>query len=126
MLGQLLRIVQEGTNNVLDLFDLVWGEGLCGVNLNPLNYCNILDWCRLVRSMLRRDWFGVLVLCEGFVDIAGHVAINVSLCVVPGELYATKKRTCYVDCNGVVLLQCVNEGVHVVHVGKFDAKVIFH
>jgi hypothetical protein len=69
---------------------------------------------------------GVLVLCEGFVDIAGHGAINVSLSVVPGELYATKKRTCHVNCNGVVLLQCVNEVVHVMHNGTFDAKVIYH
>ncbi len=120
-----LRIVQEGTNDVLDGFDLLWGEGLCGVDLHPL-LCTILDWCRLVGSMLGKDQFGVLVLCEGFADIAKHVAIDVSLCIVPGEFYAAKKRTRHVDCNSVVLLQCINEVVHVVHVGNFDAKVIYH
>ncbi len=78
--------------------------------------------------MLGRDWFGVLVLCEGegFVDKAGHVAINVSLHVVPGELYAAKKRTRHVVCNGVVLLQCIDKVVHVMHVGNFDAKDIYN
>ncbi len=76
--------------------------------------------------MLGRDWFGVLVLCEGFVDIARHVTINVSLRVVPDELYAAKKRTRHVNCNGVMLLQCMDEVVHIMHVGNFDAKVIFH
>ncbi len=66
-----LRIVQEGTNNVLDAFDLLRGEGLCGVNLHPPNQCTILDWGRLVGSMLGKDRFGVLVLCEGFVDVPG-------------------------------------------------------
>jgi hypothetical protein len=102
------------------------GEWLCGVNLHPLNQCAILDWCHLVRSMLGRDWFGVLVLCEGFIDISGHVAISMSSRVVPGELYAAKKRTCHVNCNGVVLLQCVDKVVHLMHVGNFDAKVIYH
>ncbi len=68
---------QEGVN-VLDVFDLLWGEGLCGVALHPLNPCAILDWGCLVGSMLGRDWFGVLVLCEGFVDVSGHMAIDVS------------------------------------------------
>jgi hypothetical protein len=40
--------------------------------------------------MLGSDQFGVLVLCEGFVDVTGHVAINVSLLVVPGELNSAK------------------------------------
>ena len=73
-----LRIVQEGTNNVLDAFDLLWGEGLCDINLHPLNPCAILDWGRLVGSMLGKDWFGVLVLREGIVDVPGHMTINVS------------------------------------------------
>ncbi len=73
-----LCIVQEGTNNVLDAFDLLWEKGLCGVNLYPLNPCTILDQGRLVGSMLGRDWFGVLVLLKGFVDVPGHMAINVS------------------------------------------------
>ncbi len=68
----------------------------------------------------------MLVLCEGFVDIARHVAIDVSLHIVPGELYVTKKRTTHVDCNGVMLLQCIDKVVHVMHVGNFDAKVIYH
>ncbi len=71
-------IVQEGTNNVLDAFDLLWGEGLCDINLHPLNPCAILDWGRLVGSMLGRDSFGVLVLCEGFADVPRHMAINTS------------------------------------------------
>jgi hypothetical protein len=120
------RIVQESTDNVLDTFDLFWGEWLCGVDLHPLNRYAMLDWCRLVGSMLGRDWFGVLVFCEGFVDIAGHVAIHVSLHLVPGELYAAKKRTPYVDSNGVVLLLCIDKVGNVVHVGSFDAKVIYH
>ncbi len=86
-------IVQEGTNKILDVFDLFWGEWLCGVDLHPLNSCAILDWGCLVGSMLGRNWFGVLVLREGLIDIAGHVAINMFWCIVPGELYATKKRT---------------------------------
>ncbi len=65
------RIVQESTNNVVDAFDHLWGEGLCGVTLHPLNLCTILNWCCLVRIMLGRDQFGVLVLCEGFVDVTG-------------------------------------------------------
>jgi hypothetical protein len=76
--------------------------------------------------MLGSDWFGVLILCEGFVDIAGHVAIDMPLRIVPGGLYAAKKKTCQVDCNGVMFLQCVNQVVHVMHVGNFDAKVIYH
>ncbi len=64
-------VVQEGTNDVLDVFDLLWEEGLCGVDLHPLNLCAILDWGRLVGSMLGRDKFGVLALCEGFVDVPG-------------------------------------------------------
>ncbi len=79
-----LHIVQEGTNDVLEVFDLLQGEGLCGVNLHPLNPCTILDWGPTVGSMLGRDRFGVLVLREGFVDVPGHVAIDVSLHVVPG------------------------------------------
>ncbi len=71
-------IVQEGTDDVLDAFDLFWGEGLCGVDLHPLNPCAILDRGHLVGSMLGRDWFGALVLYEGFVDVSGHMAINVS------------------------------------------------
>ncbi len=70
--------MQEGTDNVFDTFDLFWGEGLCGVDLHPLNPCAILDWGRLVGSMLGRDWFGVLVLCEGFVDVHRHMAIDAS------------------------------------------------
>jgi hypothetical protein len=99
---------------------------LCGVNLHPLNLCTILDWCPLVGSILGRDRFGVLVLCEGFVDILGHVAINVSLHVVSDELYAAKKRSHHVNFNGVVLLQCIDKVVHVMHVGNHDAKVIHH
>ncbi len=76
--------------------------------------------------MSGRDWFGVLVLHVGFVDIAGHVAINMSLCIVPGKLYAAKMRTRHVDCNCVMLLQGIDDVVHVVHVGNFDAKVIYH
>jgi hypothetical protein len=91
------RIVQEGTDNDLDAFDLFWGEWLCVVYLHPLNSCAIMNWCCLVGSMLGRDWFGVLVPCEGFVDIAGHVTTNVSLCIGPGELYAAKKRTRHVE-----------------------------
>ncbi len=79
-----MRIVQEGTDDVLDAFDLLWGQGLCDVDLHPQNLCTKLDWCRLVGSMFGRDRFGVLVLCEGFVDVPGHVAIDVSLCIVPG------------------------------------------
>ncbi len=59
-------------------------RGLCGVNLHPLDPCTILDWGHLDGNMLKRDRFGVLVLCEGFVDVPGHVAIDMSLCVVPG------------------------------------------
>ncbi len=73
-----MGIVQEGTGNVLDEFDILWGKELCGVDLHPLNPCAILDWGRLVGSMLGRDWFGVLVLYEGFVDVAGHMAIDPS------------------------------------------------
>jgi hypothetical protein len=58
--------------------------------------------------------------------MAGHVAINVSLHAVPGKLYAAKKRTRHVECNGVVLLQCINEVDHVVHVGNFDAESVYH
>jgi hypothetical protein len=76
--------------------------------------------------MLGRDWFEVLVLHGGLVDKAGHVVINVSLRVVPGELYAAKKNTHHVDCNSVVLLQFIAEETHVVQVGNFDAKVINH
>ncbi len=84
------RIVQEGANDVLNAYDFFWGEWLCGVDLHPLNSCAILDWCRLVRSMLGSDWFGVLVLSESFDDVARHVAIDMSLCIVPGEVYAAK------------------------------------
>ncbi len=91
----------------MNRFDLFWGEWLCVVVLH-LNSCAILDWCRLVGSMLGSDWFGVMVLCEGFVDIAEHVAIDLSLHVVPSELYATKERTHQVDCNSVMFLQRVN------------------
>jgi hypothetical protein len=69
-----LCIIQEGTNNVLDAFDLLQGEGLCGVDLLPRDPCAILDLGRLVG----RDWFVVFVLCEGFVDVHGHIAIGVS------------------------------------------------
>ncbi len=62
----------------MDAFDLHRGEGLCGIDLHPLNLCTILDWGHLVGSMLERDWFGVLVLREGFIDVPGHVAIDVS------------------------------------------------
>jgi hypothetical protein len=51
------RIVQEGTGNVLDAFDLLQGEGFCSVNLHPLNLCTILDWDRLVGSMLGREMY---------------------------------------------------------------------
>ncbi len=73
-----LCIVQGGTNNVLDVFDLRWGERLCGVDLHPLNLCTILDQGRLAGSMLGRDWFGVLVLHEGFINEPVHVAMNMS------------------------------------------------
>ncbi len=73
-----LRIVQECTDNILDEFDLFWREGLCGVDLHPLNPCAILDWGRLVGSMLGRDRFGVLVLCKGFVGVSGRMEIDVS------------------------------------------------
>ncbi len=43
--------------------------------------------------MFGSDWLGVLVLSEGFVVIAGNVAIDVSLRVFPGEMYAAKERT---------------------------------
>ncbi len=121
-----LRIVQEGTNDVLDVFDLCWGEWLFGVDLQPLNSCAIMDWCCLVGSMLGRDWFGMLLLCEGFVDIARHVATGVSLRVVPGELYAAIKKICHVNCNSVMLLQCVDKVVNVMHLGNFDAEFIYH
>ena len=39
---------------------------------------------------------------------------------------AAKKRTCHVDCNGVVFLQYIDEVVHVMHVGDYDAKIIHH
>jgi hypothetical protein len=39
---------------------------------------------------------------------------------------AAKQRTCHVDCHGVVFLQCIDEVVHVVHVGDLDAKTINH
>ncbi len=68
----------------MDAFDLLWGEGSCGIDLHPLNPCTILDWGRFLGSMLVRDWFGVLVLRERFVDVPRHVAIDVSLQVVPG------------------------------------------
>ncbi len=85
VLGQLLAPHStRGYNDVLDAVDLLWGEGLCGVNLHPLNPCPILDRGRFVESMLGRDWFGVLVLHEGFVYVPGHVTIDVSLQVVPG------------------------------------------
>ncbi len=45
-------IVQEGTDDVLNTFDLLWGEGLCDVDLHPLNPCALLDWGHLVGSML--------------------------------------------------------------------------
>ncbi len=32
----------------------------------------------------------------------------------------------HVDCNGVVLLQCVNKVIHVVRVDNFDVKVMYH
>jgi hypothetical protein len=110
----------------LDAFDLLRGEGLCGVNLYPLNPCAILDQGRLVGSMLGRDWFGVLVLYEGFVDVPGHMAIDMSKCVVLGEMNTTKKRTRHFDCHGVVILQCIDEVVHVVNVGDLDARIINH
>jgi hypothetical protein len=76
--------------------------------------------------MLGSDQFGVLLLCEGFVDVSGHVAIIVSLCLVSGELYSAKQQTRHFGCNGVMFLQCVNEVVHYVHFGNFYAKVIHH
>ncbi len=91
-----------------------------------LNSCTILDRGYFVGSMLGRDWFGVLVLCEGFVYVPRHVAIDVSLQVVPGKMNAAKKKTRHVDCNGVVFLQCIDKVVHVVHVGDLDAKIIHH
>ncbi len=78
------HIVQEGMNNVLEVFYLLQGERLSGVDLHPLNLCTILDSCCLVGNMLGKDRFGVLVLLEGFVDVPRHVATNVSLHVVPG------------------------------------------
>jgi hypothetical protein len=119
-------IVQEVTNNILDIFDLLWGEGLCGVNLHPLNPCPILDQGRLVGSILGRDWCGVLVLWEGFVDVPGHMAIDVSYRVVPGYMSTAKQRTRQIDCHCVVLLQCVDEVILVMHVGDLDAKIIKH
>jgi hypothetical protein len=83
-------IVQEGTDNVLNAFDSFWVELLCGVDLHPLNSCSILDLCCFVGTMLVSDWFGVLVLGEGFVDVAEHVAMDMSLQEVSGELYAAK------------------------------------
>jgi hypothetical protein len=44
------RIIQEGTNDVFDAFDLLRDEGLSGVNLHPGNPCTILEWCRLVHQ----------------------------------------------------------------------------
>ncbi len=38
----------------------------------------------------------------------------------------TKKRTHHVDCHSVVFLQCMDEVVHVMHVGDLDAKIISH
>ncbi len=73
------------------MFDLFQGEGMCGVDLHPLNPCTILDRGRLVGNMLGRDWFGGLVLCEGFVDVPGHMAIDVSKRVVPGKMNTAKK-----------------------------------
>ncbi len=66
-----LFIVQEGTHDVLDAFDLLWGEVLYDVNLHPLNPCAILDWGHLVGSMLRRDWFGVLVFVRALLMYLG-------------------------------------------------------
>jgi hypothetical protein len=40
--------------------------------------------------MLGSDRFEVLLFLEGFVDVAGHEAINVSLNVIPGELCLAK------------------------------------
>jgi hypothetical protein len=40
--------------------------------------------------MLGGDRIGVLVFLEGFVDVAGDVAINMALNVISGELYPTK------------------------------------
>ncbi len=75
---------------MLHVFDLFWGEWLCGVNLHPLNSCTILDWSRFVGSRLGSDRLGVLVFCKGFVDVAGHVAMDMSLNIIPGEFYSTK------------------------------------
>ncbi len=85
VLGQPLAHSTGGYNNVLNVFDLFWGEWLCGVDFHPLNSCAILHWCHLVGRVLGNDWFEVLVLHEGFIDIARHVAIDMSLCVVPSD-----------------------------------------
>jgi hypothetical protein len=37
-----------------------------------------------------------------------------------------KKRTHYVNCYGVVFLQCIDKAVRVIHVGDPDAKIINH
>ncbi len=37
-----------------------------------------------------------------------------------------KQRPYQVDCHNVVFLQCVDEVIHVVHVGDLDAKIINH
>ena len=68
---------------------------------------------------------GVLEALQVFVDVVGHGDVDVVLWVVPiygqSEVLATK----WVDSDGLMLLECINEVGGVGGGKEFDAKVVY-
>ncbi len=84
-------IVQQCADDVLYAFYFFcqkWG-GI--VLLHPLIFCAILDGHCFVGCVLRSRWLRVLVLVEHFCDIAGHVGVDVTVDIVPGEFDSAEK-----------------------------------
>jgi hypothetical protein len=100
---------------------------VCGggvILFHPLNFCAVLDGCGYVGGMLLCCWVRVLVFCGRLRVLSGHVCVDMAVDVVPCEFDTAEECALPVNCNCVVLLQCLFEVDHVGFVCYLDAEVI--
>ena len=99
-------IPYEGTDNVLDAFDLFGGKWGGLVRLYGLLHLGpVVDWRRLVRGMLRLLGIGMLVLGALSLDVPGDRQIDMLHVVVLIQRDATKQSAFTVHYNFALVFQ---------------------
>ena len=75
--------------------------------------------------VLRECGYGVLEALQGFADGFGHGDVGVVFRVVPIDGKSAVLAARWVDCDGLIIPECIEEVGAIIVGEEFDSKVIY-